>query len=411
MVAGFYMPVKVFAEEDAVRKHAPELSSFGRKALIVTGHRSSRVNGALDDVCSVLDQSGISHAVFDHVEENPSITTVMEARDFGIEQNADFVIGIGGGSPLDAAKAIALMMCHPEEDQSYLYRSKEGENDRSLVQGSLPEQGSLPGQEIPYDRCISQDRRHLPVIAVPTTGGTGSEVTGVSVLTDPVKKVKKSIPHKIFPALALVDGKYLRFLPEIVLACTSFDALTHLIESYINTKANCFSRMLADAGLRQWALSLPVFRGRTPEDSDYTHMIQASTMAGMAIAQTGTSIPHGLSYPMTVKLGIAHGKAVSYFTAGYLMAAPEDLRSHVLTKAGFSDISDFQNVLHSACGVVQADQVRLKTVLEEAEEGIASNGAKLKAAPFPVDRDTLHKIVWYETGYETGDGSPFHMIC
>jgi alcohol dehydrogenase len=372
-VAAFYMPVKIFAEEDAVQRHAPALSAFGRNALIVTGRHSSRVNGALDDVLCALRECGISYAVFDRVEENPSVSTVMEARDYGLEQGADFVIGIGGGSPLDAAKAVALMMRHPECDRSYLYLN--------------PEQGNS-GHE--------NGSEHLPVVAVPTTGGTGSEATGVSVLTDPVRQVKKSIPHRIFPALALVDGKYLRSAPDNVLACTAFDALTHLIESWLNSKADSFSRMLADSGLRQWALSLPVFRGKTPDDSDYTNMMCASTMAGMAIAQTGTSIPHGLSYPLTVRLGIPHGKAVSCFMAGYLMASPSDLRLHLLKEAGFSDLEDFQNVLHDACGEVKADPVLLKAVLEEAEEGIASNSAKMKAAPFPVDRDILHRIVWYE---------------
>jgi alcohol dehydrogenase len=199
------MPVPVFEEHDAVRNHAADFKKFGRKALIVTGRSSAKKNGAYDDVTSALDVQGITHVLFDEVEENPSIETVMKARDLGVREQADFVVGIGGGSPLDAAKAISLMIRHADKDISYLYS---------------PDGGS----------------EALPIVAVPTTCGTGSEVTPVSVLTNTPKGIKKSIPHKLFPQLALIDGKYLGFAPERVLACTAFDALTHLVESELNSK-------------------------------------------------------------------------------------------------------------------------------------------------------------------------------
>ena len=362
----FYMPVKVYTQEEAVGKNASMLASFGRKALLVTGRNSARANGSLEDVCKALDREGVSHVVFDRIEANPSVRTVMEACSFGIAEGADFVVGIGGGSPMDAAKAVALMMSHPEEDSSYLYRAD--------------------GDDV-----------HIPVVCVPTTCGTGSEVTAVSVLTDTQKGIKKSIPHKIFPDLALVDGKYLRFASEKVLANTAFDALTHLIESGLNRKADCLSLMCVEEGLRLWSASLPILRGeRKAEDADFANMMSASTMAGMAIAQTGTAIPHGLSYSVTVKLGVEHGKACAYFTAGDLSAAPQKEREKLLSLAGFSGIRDFQSVLHSACGKVQADADTLKKVLEEDVEEMCSNSAKLKAAPFEVDRSILEEIAWYE---------------
>lgn len=106
----FDIPVKIIEEKGAVKNHGAELASFGKKALIVTGRHSAKSSGALDDVCDALKTEGTGWALFDRVEENPSVDTVMAGRDLGLKEGCDFVIGIGGGSPMDAAKAIAFMM-------------------------------------------------------------------------------------------------------------------------------------------------------------------------------------------------------------------------------------------------------------------------------------------------------------
>ena len=150
----FYMPVKVYSEENCVLNHAAELAALGTRALIVTGRSSARRCGAFDDVTAALEKYGISWVEFAEVEENPSVETIMRARKVGCKVEADFVIGIGGGSPMDAAKAIALMMQHPDKDWEYMY-DKEAETST------------------------------VPIAEIPTTAGTGSEVTAVSVLTSP----------------------------------------------------------------------------------------------------------------------------------------------------------------------------------------------------------------------------------
>ena len=362
----FYMPVKVFEEDNAVINHAHEIASFGRKALLVTGARSAKACGAYDDVCRALESENTGFVLFDRVEENPSIETVMEARDFGLREGADFVIGIGGGSPLDAAKAIALMMCKADKDISYLY-GPDG------------------------------DSSSLPVVAVPTTCGTGSEVTAVSVLTNTPKQIKKSIPHKLFAQLALIDGKYLKAAPKNVLANTAFDALTHLIECYLNTKSTPYSRMCVDAGLKTWAESLCVLKGeKEANDMDRMNMMRASMFAGMSIAHTGTSLPHGLSYALTTHLGVRHGKATAYFTAGYLAEADEADRDYLLRTAGFASLEDFRQVFHSACGPLDIPENELRRVLDLSVEETAANPAKLSAVPFAAGPDTVRRIAYYE---------------
>ncbi|MBQ4303881.1 MAG: iron-containing alcohol dehydrogenase, partial [Lachnospiraceae bacterium] len=185
------------------------------------------------------------------------------------------------------------------------------------------------------------------------------------------------------------------------LANTAFDALTHLVESYLNSKANDFSRMCVDAGLKAWAQSLDILKGeREPGDDDYYSMMLASTLAGMAIAHTGTTLPHGLSYSMTYFLHVPHGKATAYFTAGYLNEAPEKDRDYLLHTAGFSSVQDFQKVYRKACGPLDAEEERVREVLGKAVLETGSNPAKLSLAPFPVDMDMLERIAYFELNSE-----------
>ncbi len=365
----FYMPVRVFEENDVVVHHAADLAALGSKALIVTGRHSAEKNGSLRDVEAALDSVGRGYAVFNEIEENPSVATVMKARDFGLAEGADFVIGVGGGSPMDASKAIALMMKHSDRGESYLY-TPDGPSDT------------------------------LPLAAVPTTCGTGSEVTAASVLTRTELQTKGSIPHRIFPDIALIDGKYLRTASKSVLANTAFDALTHLYESWLNVKATPMSRMCVDAGLREWAKSLDVIRGlREADDTDRFNMMRASAMAGMSIAQTATTLPHGLSYSVTVRLGVPHGKATSYFTAGYLAEASEEDRDYLLHTAGFRDLEDFRAVNAAACGRIDAPEAELRTILEGAVDDLCANPKKMALAPFSPDREMLRRIAFYEISH------------
>lgn len=354
----FYIPVKVYSEENCVMKHGAELAALGTRALIVTGKNSARRCGAFDDVTKALSKNGVSWVEFAEVEENPSVETIMRARQVGCKVKADFVIGIGGGSPMDAAKAVALMMKHPDSDWTYMY-------DKSA------------------------ETTTVPIAEIPTTAGTGSEVTAVSVLTRHDKHVKGSIPHKIFPQLALIDGKYLTSAPSHVLANTTMDALCHLYESYVHSKATDFSRMCAEAGIRIWARSKEVILGRREACAeDYQNMMNASCMAGMSIAHTATSIPHALSYRLTYSANMAHGKACGYFLAGYLKEADPEQVSYILSLAGFDSADALEEYYVKTCG---RDEVPAE-ILEETVSEVLANESKLKLPPFKADEAVIRRI-------------------
>ena len=354
----FYMPTKVYQEKGAVVNHAAEWCKAGQRALLVTGKNSAKKNGSLNDVCMALKQQKKTYVIFNGVEENPSVETILAASALGLEEQCDFVIGIGGGSPLDAAKAIAFMMYHKETSVELLY---------------------TPG-----------DDRALPVIAVPTTCGTGSEATPYSILTRPEKKAKGSIPHKIFPIYALVDGTYLRYAPKQVLHNTAIDALGHFYESYVNVNATQYSRMLVEKGLQIWAKGKEVFLGKKEAtDEDYEQMMLASTIAGMAISITSTTLPHGLSYPLTCYRDMAHGMGVGYFQAGYLREADKKDRDILMQLSGFESVDEMDAFYQQVCQPEKQDEEMLQLCVDS----IVTNEAKMRMCPFPVDRKVLERMV------------------
>ena len=354
----FYMPTKVHLEKGCVKKYTKELTSLGTKALIVTGRSSSKKNGSLSDITNALTSEGVLYIIFDEIEENPSVETVMKGAKIGIQEHADFVIGIGGGSPMDAAKAIALMIANPEESESLLYESRPA----------------------PV----------LPVVAVPTTAGTGSEVTPWAVLTRHSERTKQSISHRIFPTLALIDHSYMAFASRDILVCTAIDALAHQNESYLNTKTTILNRMAAEYGLRLWGSVKDVLlSGDTPSDSECQTLMLASTIAGMAIAHTGTGLPHGMSYYLTYEHGIPHGNAVGIFLPAYLdIFEDREQVKRLLLLLDFKNEKAFTKYIDSLFEVVTLNESDVKRFID----GMLSNKKKLANYPFTMTDEKFYRM-------------------
>lgn len=356
----FYVPTDIYVENDCVNNHKKELAKVGTRAFIVTGRHSARANGSLDDVISVLTEAAIPYTIFDEVEENPSVETVEKGANVGKACGADFLIGIGGGSPIDAAKAMAILMAHPEEKAQDLYENKGLSN--------------------------------LPVVAVPTTCGTGTEATPVSVLTNHQKGIKKSIPYKIFPVLSLVDGKYLACASRNLIVSTAVDALAHAIESYLNSKSDLYNRMFPEYTFRLWAQNKDALMSdEAPSMDQYELLMLASTLAGMSIAHTGTGIPHGMSYDLTYHHNVPHGKACGYFLAAYMEVCakyvPENV-SNVLNMLGFATLAEFDTYLNNLIGRYTIS----KEDKEKYASAMAYNEGKLSAAPCKVTPEDIHYI-------------------
>jgi alcohol dehydrogenase class IV len=259
-------------------QEASNLSLRGRRALIVTD-RGVIEAGLVQPVEKSLRSSRIKYAVFDAVEPDPRYEIVTECLEQIHREKVNFIIGIGGGSPIDIAKTSAVMATNKGDITEYF--------GIDLV--------PKPG---------------LPTIMVPTTAGTGSEVTPIAILSDEAEKLKKGIvsPY-LFPALALLDPELTLGLPPHITAATGMDALIHAIEAFTSVNATGMTDILAFR-----AMELLYHNIRTAFANGYniearSKMLEGSLLAGMAFANAGVTAVHAFAYPIGAEFHIPHGVA------------------------------------------------------------------------------------------------------
>lgn len=282
----FFMPVRLVSGVGCVYENRSFLR-LGKRCLIVTGRRSAAASGALSDVTGALAELGIAYQVFDRVTENPPLSVCHAGGRAAAAFDADFVVGIGGGSPLDAAKAVAAFAANPQIEPMSL-----------------------------YDEILAPA---LPVAAVPTTAGTGSEANPYSVITldDSNKKRTLASPH-LYPKVAFLDPRYIMTQSEEGLLSTTLDAFCHCFESYLSPKANAHTRLLATEGARILWRQLQGGDLQVLTVARAAELLYASALGGMVIGMTGTGFPHPMGYPLTLERGLPHGRACAAFYAAYI---------------------------------------------------------------------------------------------
>jgi alcohol dehydrogenase len=272
----YNMPVKLFFGKNVISKNAAEFSKFGKEAFVVTGRNSAKKSGALEEVIAALKLNYINYTIFDRIPENPDIDTIYEAVKRFKENNCDFIIGIGGGSPIDAAKAISVIT-----------------------------KNNLKGTEFYNPERLKVAYK---LIAVPTTSGTGTEVTQYSVITAGDVKNGFGSPL-IFPEVSFADPQYTYSLPLINTRDTAIDALSHLLEGLYSTRRNKLNYPLIHKGIK---LILDNLRPCLENPGNYEYrenLMQAAIYGGIVIAQAGTTAQHGIGYALTTQFGVSHGLA------------------------------------------------------------------------------------------------------
>ena len=263
----FATATRIIFGPGALREIGPLAGEFGKRALVVTGRDSSRAEKLL----VALREAGISAAIFS-VAGEPEISTVQNGMALGKKERCEFVVGFGGGSALDAAKAIAAMLA----------------ND-----GDLPDYLEIIGRGKPLMKPS------LPFIAIPTTAGTGSEVTRNAVLASPEHGLKVSLRSPLMLAkIALVDPELTHDLPPTITAYTGMDALTQLIEPFVCLRANPMTDGLCEEGLGRVARSLRVAFHDGQNASARLNMVLASLFGGLALANAGLGAVHGFAGPI-----------------------------------------------------------------------------------------------------------------
>ncbi len=280
----YYLPVNLIFGRGKANELGNVTSLYGKKALIVTGKNSTKATGLLDRSISILHAKGIETVVFDKVAQNPLTTTAHEGALLAKEEKCDVVIGLGGGSIMDCAKAIAFLAMNDGDVTDYIFGLKQ--SDKSL-----------------------------PIILVPTTCGTGSEGNGFAVLTNPENGDKKSLRGSFIIAKAsIIDSELMETMPKKIFASVVFDALCHCMEAYVAKIAQPITDMMSLQAIELIAKNAAaIYRGEaTPEAWD--EVTWASTIGGMVIYSAGVTLPHAMEHPASGLRDIVHGKGLAALT-------------------------------------------------------------------------------------------------
>jgi len=277
-VHSFFSPNKVLFGIGASREIGKEAKALGGTKVLIVTDPGVVNSGLVASLRTNLEEAGMKVFLFDRVEPEPSASLVDESAQLAKENGVDVVIGVGGGSSLDIAKGASLL-------------------------------ASNPGNVLDYSGMDLIPKRGLPKILVPTTAGTGSEVTRVFVLIDKRDNMKKVVfSNYSIPELALVDPMLTISMPSKVTADTGMDALVHAIETYVSMNATPFSDLLASRAIELIAKYLPMAFAKGENIEARYHMSLASLLAGMAFASGGLGAVHALAYPLGTEYHLPHGR-------------------------------------------------------------------------------------------------------
>jgi len=275
----FHLPTELKIGSGLYKKLPDELDE-NKRVLIVSDPGIEKA-GLLEKIKNVLKKKGFEIDIFTEIDPNPDEELVTKLTEYINKKNSQQIIVIGGGSSIDAAKVASCMAVNDGPLEDYQWNNRSFENPS------------------------------LPLIAFPTTAGTGSEVTGVAVITS--RDTKKGVVDEyIFPDKAIVDPELMKSLPPYLTAITGMDALTHAVEAYLGLEANDFTDSLAERAITLISENLPKAYANGEDEKARYNMAVASTLAGIAMDQAGLGIVHSLASPVCANLHLSHGLANSF---------------------------------------------------------------------------------------------------
>ena len=271
----FIMPGKILSGSGALEQSGSYLGALGKKALIVTDEVMVKLKN-LDRVTSVLDEAGVSYSVYDGIGGEPTDTMIEKGLAIYQEEGCDFFVALGGGSPIDSMKAIAALAVNGGKISDYM--GKE-------IAGTIP-----------------------PMVAIPTTAGTGSEATKFTIITDTEKDVKMLLKgDALMPNLAIIDPQFTITAPPAITAATGLDALTHAIEAYTSVKAQPMTDVFAVSAVKRIFKYLPTAFHEGSNVKAREEMSLAALEAGVAFNNASVTIVHGMSRPIGALFHVPHG--------------------------------------------------------------------------------------------------------
>ncbi len=357
-------PKHLFVQEHALEAQKDLIASWGSRALIVTGKSSAVKSGALAELLAVLADADIEPIIFDRIGPNPTLFSVRDAAAFGLAKGADCVFGVGGGSAMDAAKVVAVLLANPALCDEDLF-------------GAKWQNHSLP-----------------PLGLVGTTAGTGSEVTQYSVLTQPNGQ-KRSVSHAdLFATAAFCDWRYTQSMGYDQTLCTALDALSHAMEGYFanHDAADIESDTIkATDRLMHWLTRLQESASIYQTPAFRREVYLASLQAGRVIAHNRTCFAHLAGYALTEQANVPHGMACAVFLPLFLEHAAPCFPQRVaaLEAAGIS-LEKLTQTLWQSIGSYFADHpLDLDTLDLESQLPRYENASGLNNAPNPPTGEAL----------------------
>lgn len=332
------------------RKMLPEaVKQIGKqKALIVTDPGLIKF-GVAKMVTDVLDEAGIRYEIFSDVKPNPTVSNVRNGIEAFKAAEADFIVAIGGGSSIDTAKGISIVINNPE----------------------FADIVSLEG-------CAPTTHKGVPIIALPTTAGTAAETTINYVIIDEEKQKKMvCVDPNDIPAVAIIDAELMYSLPKSLTAATGMDALTHAIEGYITKGAWEMSDMFEIEAVRMISKYLPV-AVEEPSNADARNgMAVAQYIAGMAFSNVGLGLVHGMAHPLGSLFDIPHGVANALLLPTIMRFNMEKCidKYPAIARAMGVDTTGMtaEEASVAACDAVQALAVKVGIPQHLSELGITEN--------------------------------------
>lgn len=303
----FLTPSKIISGPDALNLAKETIATCGKKAFIVTDKIMVKLKN-LDKVTNVLDELKIAYHVYDEVNSEPTDIIVNNGVEAFKKSGCDFLLALGGGSPIDTMKAIAIMINY----------------DKPM--------NTLMG--------VNYNKEVLPMIAIPTTAGTGSEATQFTIISDTTNDVKMLLKGEVLiPKIAIIDPVFTMSAPNFVTAATGVDALCHAVESYTSRKSQPLSETFALSAIKRIFTYLPICYKEPTNVEARTQMSLAALEAGISFNNSSVTVVHGMSRPIGAIFHIAHGLSNAMLVESCLNYVADAAYDRFATIARYCDMT------------------------------------------------------------------------
>lgn len=369
----FYLNIQtaVYFGRNCVNDNSSLFKTYGDKAVIFTTKFPDGVpNKALIDIETAFERENVSYLVIDDVAVDPPVETCVELAKKARAFHADFFVGLGGGSSIDTAKAVSVLMDYPEDANPYEVYYTPVSPEKNI-----------------------KTQSKTPVIGVPTTAGTGAELSPYAVLTRADTNTKLAMFPSVYCLAAFCDPRYIEGSPDFVIHTGVFDALAHGVESHLHVNNNTMNRLFGEYGFSLFRDFKDDLLSGSLSEEDYDKITLHSAIMGMAFSSTkaSTTLPHGLGYPLSHIKRVNHGLSCATFLGEYVRGfKDQSLVQPIVEGCGFKNSDEFADY----CNAFVKKHVNITVTEDELQEWTDAfmETGRIASNPEPFTRDDVYNI-------------------